>query len=138
MWKIYFNPDALRCSLKYNLKIGITCLFGFEIVYSCLSDFSAIRRLSPLQVTCCKLDLHVCLASMVFSSEGSFACHTCCDTVPQFICSHPRVPQRDSNPRRKDHHIPTPSLSCGNYILGKYATDLSIENCTLYKLHRVL
>jgi hypothetical protein len=44
------------------------CLF----VFSRLSNFSAIRRLSPLPVT--GLHLDPCLALMAFSNEGSFSC----------------------------------------------------------------
>jgi hypothetical protein len=36
------------------------------------------------------LDLHVCLALMAFSSEGSFTCHTYCNIGPQFIWSYPK------------------------------------------------
>jgi hypothetical protein len=36
------------------------------------------------------LDLHVCLAITAFSSEGSFKCHTYCDTGPPFLRSYPK------------------------------------------------
>jgi hypothetical protein len=35
-------------------------------------------------------NLDLCLALMGFSSEGSFSCHTYCDTLPRFIRSHPK------------------------------------------------
>jgi hypothetical protein len=44
---------------------------------------------------------------MAVRSEGSFMCHTCCDTWPCFKQFLPKdgthVPQRDSNPRRKGY-----------------------------------
>ena len=43
------------------------------------------------------LQIDLCLAlmafsSMAFSSEGSFACHTCCNTGPQFLRSYTKDP----------------------------------------------
>jgi hypothetical protein len=35
-------------------------------------------------------NLDLCFALMAFSSEGSFSCHTYCDTGPRFIPSHPK------------------------------------------------
>jgi hypothetical protein len=32
---------------------------------------------------------------MAFSSESSFTCHTCCDTGPRFIRSHPKDQFKD-------------------------------------------
>jgi hypothetical protein len=49
------------------------------------------------------------LALMTFSSQGSFACHTCCDMAPQCIgiIRWPgiHVPTWDSNPRHKNQQI---------------------------------
>jgi hypothetical protein len=41
-------------------------------------------------------NLDLCLALMAFSSEGSFSCHTYCDTGPRFIRSH--LKDRHSRP----------------------------------------
>jgi hypothetical protein len=35
-------------------------------------------------------DLHLCLALTAFSSEGSFTCHTYCDTGPSVLRSYPK------------------------------------------------
>jgi hypothetical protein len=35
-------------------------------------------------------NLDLCLALMAFSREGSFTCHTYCDTGPRFIQSLPK------------------------------------------------
>jgi hypothetical protein len=37
-------------------------------------------------------NLDLCLALTAFSSEGSFTCHTYCDTGPPFFRSHPKDP----------------------------------------------
>jgi hypothetical protein len=37
-------------------------------------------------------NLDLCLALMAFSSEGSFTCHTYCDTGPPFLWSYPKDP----------------------------------------------
>jgi hypothetical protein len=41
-------------------------------------------------------DLDLNLACVAFSSDGSFTCHTCCDTGPQFILS--RANNRSTRP----------------------------------------
>ena len=58
-------------------------------VYSRLSNFSAIRRLSPLPVTGLQIQAYA-RRSEPLSREGSLSCHTCCDTGPRFIRSHPK------------------------------------------------
>jgi hypothetical protein len=37
-------------------------------------------------------NLDLCLALMTFSSEGSFTCHTYCDTGPLFLRSYSKDP----------------------------------------------
>jgi hypothetical protein len=37
-------------------------------------------------------NLDLCLALTAFSSEGSFTCHTYCDTGPPFLRSYPKTP----------------------------------------------
>jgi hypothetical protein len=49
----------------------------FLFVYSCQSNDRATN-------------LDLCFALKAFSSEGSFSCHTYCDTGPQFTWSHPK------------------------------------------------
>jgi hypothetical protein len=63
-------------------------------VYSRLSNFSLIRRLSPLLVYL-PANLDTCLALMAFSSGSSFSCHTYYDTGRWFIWSH----LKDRHPR---------------------------------------
>jgi hypothetical protein len=60
-------------------------------VSSRTSNFSAIWQLSPLLVTGLQI-LDLCLALAAFSSEGSFMCHTYCDTGPPFLRSYPKDP----------------------------------------------
>jgi hypothetical protein len=37
-------------------------------------------------------NLDLCLALTAFSSEGSFTCHTYCNTGPPFLRSYPKDP----------------------------------------------
>ena len=78
--------DRHLCS-RFSLFV---CLF----VYSRLSNFSAIRRLSPLPVTGLQI-LAYARRSGPLNREGSLSCHTNCDTGPRFIRSHPK----DRHPR---------------------------------------
>jgi hypothetical protein len=66
-------------------SVPYRCLF----VYSRLSIFSAIRRLSPLPVTGLQI-LAYARRSGPLSREGYLSCHTYCDTGPRFIRSHPK------------------------------------------------
>jgi hypothetical protein len=50
----------------------------------------AIFQLSIAGDRAANLDL--CLALTAFSSEGSFTCHTYCDTGPPFLRSYPKDP----------------------------------------------
>jgi hypothetical protein len=54
-----------------------------------MSNFSAIWRLSPLSVTGLQI-LAYARRSGPLSREGSFSCHTCCDTGPRLIRSRPK------------------------------------------------
>jgi hypothetical protein len=74
LWQIYSQILIFPCKCF--------CL----IVYNSMSNFSAIWRLLLVMWQAANLDL--CLALMDFSSEGSFTCHTCFDTGPQFMRSN--------------------------------------------------
>jgi hypothetical protein len=70
--------------LSSSLLRDIFCLF----VHSRLSNF--FRYLTAVTITgvrAANVDLWVAL--MVFSSEGSFSCHTYCNTGPRFIRFYP-------------------------------------------------
>jgi hypothetical protein len=45
---------------------------------------------SPLSVKGCKIQTYA-RNSGPLSREGSLSCHTCCETGPQFLRSHPKV-----------------------------------------------
>jgi hypothetical protein len=68
-----FNMDSLLSFVYFHLDQADLFLFFFLFffVYSRLRNFSAIWRLS---------NLNLCLTNMAFtsSSEGSFMCHTRC------------------------------------------------------------
>jgi hypothetical protein len=61
------------------------CLF----VYSRLSNFSAIRRLSPLPVTVLQIQTYAS-HSWLLGVRVLFRANTDCDTGPRFIRSHPK------------------------------------------------
>jgi hypothetical protein len=63
------------------------CLFCFE---SHEQFFSYLATVTIFGDRAANLDL--CLALTTFSSEGSFTCHTYCDTGPPFLRSYPKDP----------------------------------------------
>jgi hypothetical protein len=63
------------------------CLFCFESHEQC---FSYLATVTITDDGAAILDL--CLALTAFSSEGSFTCHTYCDTGPPFLRSYPKDP----------------------------------------------
>jgi hypothetical protein len=66
---------------------GFVCL----IVLSRTSNFFSYLATDTITVDgAANLDL--CLALTAFSSEGSFTCHTYCDTGPPFLRSNPKDP----------------------------------------------
>jgi hypothetical protein len=77
------------CDNGETLNEFFVCLF----VYSRLSNFQLSGGCHHYRWRGYNLDLW--LALMVFSSEGSFSCHTYCDTGPRFIRSH----SKDRHPR---------------------------------------
>jgi hypothetical protein len=66
----------------------LVCLF-FE---SHEQFFSYLETVTITGDGAANLDLHVCFALTAFSSEGSFTCHTNCDTGPPFLRSYPKDP----------------------------------------------
>jgi hypothetical protein len=94
--------------LQRNLShSGAYTVQDFICLFIAEQSFSYPSAVSITEDGIANTDL--CLALVAFSSEGSFTCHTCCDTEPEFIqfirrtSSH--VPQQDSNLRRKDNQI---------------------------------
>jgi hypothetical protein len=86
-WFILLASPNLHLHEKHWINM-INCFVHLITVYSRLSNFSAIRRLSPLSVY-----FELCLALIAWRSrEGSFTCHTYCSMGPQFIWSHPKDP----------------------------------------------
>jgi hypothetical protein len=84
---------------------ALFCLFVYLFVYGHLSIFFSY----PAAVTITgdgAANLDLCLALMAFSNEGSFSCHTYCDTGPRFIWSH----TKDRHPR------PTVGFETGTQI----------------------
>jgi hypothetical protein len=67
------------------------CLFGFFYFESYEQFFSYLATVTITGDGVANLDL-VCLALTAFSSEGSFTCHTYCDTGPPFLRSYPKDP----------------------------------------------
>jgi hypothetical protein len=65
----------------------------FVFVFETLEQF--FNYLVTISITgerAANLDLKVCLALTSFSSEGSFTCHTYCDTGPPFLRPYPKDP----------------------------------------------
>jgi hypothetical protein len=63
----------------------------FVLFVYCLSNFQLSGGCHHKMITRDRAaNLDLCLALMASSSEGSFSCHTYCNTGPQFIRSHPK------------------------------------------------
>jgi hypothetical protein len=73
-------------------------LHDFGLFFVCLFDcFESHEQffsyLATVTITCDgAANLVLCLALTAFSSEGSFTCHTYCDTGPSFLRSYPKDP----------------------------------------------
>jgi hypothetical protein len=52
--------------------------------------YSRLSNIFGYQAAVTITGLDLCLALTTFISEGSFKCHTYCDTGPQIIQSHPQ------------------------------------------------
>jgi hypothetical protein len=66
------------------------CLFIFFFFESHEQFFSYLETVTIAGDRAANLDL--CLALTALSSEGSFTCHTYCDTGPPFLRSYPKDP----------------------------------------------
>jgi hypothetical protein len=77
---------ALR-KLKFLHTVDIFFFFYFE---SHEQFFSYLATVTITGDKAANLDL--CLALAAFSSEGSFTCHTYCDTGPSFLRPYPKDP----------------------------------------------
>jgi hypothetical protein len=69
----------------------IVVLFICVFVYSPMNDFSAVWQLITIDGRIAA-NLDLCLTLPAFSSEGSFTCHTYCDTGPLLLRSFPKDP----------------------------------------------
>jgi hypothetical protein len=84
----YTAISFLDNNLSHSFQIGFVCLFVcFE---SHEQFFSYLATVTIVGDRAANLDL--CLAFTAFSSEGSFMCHTYCDTGPPFLRSYPKDP----------------------------------------------
>jgi hypothetical protein len=65
-----------------------------EHMFICFeSDEQFFSYLATVTIACDRTaNLDLCLALTAFSSEGSFTCHTYCDTGPPFLRSYPKDP----------------------------------------------
>jgi hypothetical protein len=80
MWCIYFKSLKIMIYLLVNLKIMIYLLvLIFQISGGC-------------HLYWWQANLDLCFELAAFSNEGSFTCHTYCDTVPLFLKSYPKDP----------------------------------------------
>jgi hypothetical protein len=61
-------------------------------LYVCLDSYDQFfSYLAAVSITGDRAaNLGLCLELTAFSSEGSFACHTYCDTGPPFLRSYPK------------------------------------------------
>jgi hypothetical protein len=71
-----------------KLSLSNVCLFGCFVSHE--QFFSYLATVTITGDGAANLDL--CLALTAFSSEGSFTCHTYCDTGPPFLRSYPKDP----------------------------------------------
>jgi hypothetical protein len=87
------NNSKLRVieEKKVNFVQGLySCVYLFVCLESHEQFFSYLATVTIAGDRAANLDL--CLALMAFSSEGSFTCHTHCDTRPPFLRSYPKDP----------------------------------------------
>jgi hypothetical protein len=88
---VYVNSTV---SVPYDRYVHVCACKQYIVYYICLficfnrtNNFSAIWRLSSLPATGLQ---NLCLVFTAFSIEGSFTCHTHCDTGPPFLRSYPK------------------------------------------------
>jgi hypothetical protein len=81
------EPNQKKCSDTWQ---SIKFVWLFVCFESHEQFFSYLATVTITGDRAANLDL--CLAHTAFSSEGSFTCHTYCDTGPPFLMSHPKDP----------------------------------------------
>jgi ankyrin repeat protein len=80
-----YSVLSICCENKYASEY-IDCQIDYLLFYSSSSIFSLIWRRHHY-----RYNLGLCsMRSGPLSREGSFSCHTCCDTGPRFFRSHPK------------------------------------------------
>ena len=84
---IYIRADVL-CLSNMSVSILFVCLFICFESHEQFFSYMATVTIAGDRVA----NLDLCLALTAFSSEGSFTCHTYCDTGPPFLRSYPRDP----------------------------------------------
>jgi hypothetical protein len=98
------DPVEGVCQCKPGFTEGTTCHVEGEVtvnldlqkicLFVCFESheqfFSYLVTVTITGDGAANLDL--CLALTAFSSEGSFTCHTYCDTGPPFLRSYPKDP----------------------------------------------
>jgi hypothetical protein len=79
-----------RLSFLDVLSFSLCLFMNGDLFYVPLKNFSLIWRHHHIRWRAANLDL--CLELTSFRSEGSFTCHTNCDTGPPFLRSYPKDP----------------------------------------------
>jgi hypothetical protein len=82
--KTKFNCYALYVKLFSHVSIMFVCFESHEQFFSYLATVTIAGDRAA--------NLDLCLALTAFSSEGSFTCHTYCDTGLPFLRSYPKDP----------------------------------------------
>jgi hypothetical protein len=81
--------DIIACSFKkVGCCIDMFCLFIYFESHEQFFSYLATDTIAGDRAA----NLDLCLALPAFSSEGSFTCHTHCDTGPPFLRSYPKDP----------------------------------------------
>jgi hypothetical protein len=84
-WVVYFLKEKIP---KLDTRIR-----NFVCLFCCESHEQFFSYLATVTITGDKTaNLYVCLALTAFSSEGSFTCHTYCDTGTPFLRLYPKDP----------------------------------------------
>ena len=95
-WKVWYivayhvRENSIDFQDISYVNIHNSLLIDHFVVFCPVENISLILRRHHCRWRAANLDL--CLALMAFSSEGSLACHTCCDTGPPFLRSYPKDP----------------------------------------------
>jgi hypothetical protein len=86
---VRINPSDETVYTEVCVTAGVArlFLFVFEPHEQFFSYLAAVTIAGDMAA-----NLDLCLALTAFSSEGSFMCHTYCDTGPPFLRSYPERP----------------------------------------------